>query len=115
MPASGSGHSHLVTTPTLSPWLLSGPFPRSIFTSLNHAALSAGGWRLALSLKVLKYSRWLSTPARASSSLVILLITRTTRQPSVFAFPPREDSTVTSVSAPPIFRVWSYRSTAQLP
>src|ERR1700694_3323298 len=60
------GHSQVVTTPTLSPSPL-GPLPSCTLSILNQSDRSAGGARLLLSLKALKYSRGLSTPPSCAS------------------------------------------------
>src|SRR5260370_15772657 len=63
-PTRGSGHSHVVTTPTLSPPAPgSGPLPRSTLVSLNQSDLSAGGAKLVLLLFGLEANHCLTTPA----------------------------------------------------
>jgi hypothetical protein len=97
IPASGSGQSQCVTTPTLSP--PAGPFSSQTLASLNQSEATTGGARFALSLKARKNSRWFSTPAFPPSSSVIWLSARATRAASVSALAPRLESVVTSVPA----------------
>src|SRR5260370_41249272 len=89
-PPNTDGHSHVVTTPTLSP-CPSGPLPSCMLSILNQSERSAGGARLLLSLKARKCSRGLSTPLSWASLSDMRLIALTDRHASVRALAPRED------------------------